>query len=154
MSIDKPKVYLAGIISGASYGDAIGWREWAAKELALAGITGASPMRWKSHLNDEDVLDPMGYSGNVLSAPKGIITRDRWDVMTCDLIIANLLHAEKVSIGTVMEIAWADLLRKPIITVMEDDNIHHHCMLNPASGFIVPTLDDAVRIAKRILIYE
>lgn len=91
---------------------------------------------------------------NVLSSNKGITTRDRWDATRCDLLLVNLIGATTVSIGTVLEIAWADLSRTPIVCAIEPDgnNPHHHGMLNDIIGFRVPTLTEAVDIAKAILL--
>jgi hypothetical protein len=80
------------------------------------------------------------------------MTRDRFDATRCDVLLVNLLGAERVSIGTVMEIAWADLRRTPIVAVMEEGNVHEHGMVNEAIGFRVTTLDEALNIIKSILI--
>ncbi len=42
-----------------------------------------------------------------------IIGRDRADCTRADLIIMNLLGAKKVSIGTMVELGWSDMARKP-----------------------------------------
>lgn len=150
-----PKVYLAGSISGLSFGTANEWRELAQRKLALYGITGASPLRGKDHLKDETVLHKQGYNKNVMSTNRGITTRDRWDVMTSDVVIMNLHGAKDVSIGSVMEIAWADLLKKPVILIMEKEgNIHEHCMLTECVQFRVETVDEAIEVARKILVYD
>lgn len=147
------RVYLAGPISGCDYNTATDWREETAIELAKYGIQGMSPMRCKSYLSDladlgvEDV-----HEMNVCSTPRGIMTRDRYDCTNCDVLLVNFLGAERVSIGTVMEIAWADLCRTPIVVAMEEDNIHKHAMVNEAIGFQTPTLAEAVEIVKGILV--
>lgn len=68
------------------------------------------------------------------------------------MIFVNFLGAKIVSIGTVMEIAWADILRKPTIIVMEEDNIHYHKMIRGVVGFIVSDIDQAVQIALTTLL--
>jgi hypothetical protein len=73
------------------------------------------------------------------------------DVMRCDAILVNFLGATKVSIGSVLEIAWADAWRKPIIIVMEKENIHSHAMIREMAGFITSSLDEAITIATAIL---
>ena len=151
--MDKPKVYLAGIISGLDYKSATTWREYAQQELDKAGIIGASPMRAKKHLNPEDKLDEMGYDKNPMSTQEGITTRDRWDVMTCDVVLMNLLGAEKRSIGCSIEVGWADAWRKPIILVAEEGNVHEHAMLLQCCAYRVNTVDEAIDIAKKILVY-
>jgi len=147
------RVYLAGPISGLAYDAATDWREDTTRELAKYGIQGMSPMRCKSYLSD---LSDLGvedvHEMNVCSSPRGIMTRDRYDCTNCDVLLVNFLGAERVSIGTVMEIAWADLCRTPIVVAMEPDNIHKHAMVNEAIGFQVSTLDEAVEIVKGILV--
>lgn len=67
------------------------------------------------------------------------------------MILVNFLGAKKVSIGSVMEITWADAWRKPIIIVMEKDNVHAHAMIKEVAGFIVSDLDEAIAIAIAVL---
>ena len=143
-------VYLAGPISGCSYEGCTSWRAYVKEELLLAGIRSVSPMRGKEELADIKELDAVAYEGPLV-CPKGITTRDRWDATHCPLLFVNLLGAERVSIGTVMEIAWADLLRTPIVLVMEPGNPHEHCILNEVIGFRTSTLDRGIEITKHIL---
>lgn len=132
------RVYLAGPIGGLNYGGATYWRDDATQELAWRGITALSPMRGKSYLSGETKLDATKYT-QPLSSPKGLTTRDRFDVRTCDLVLANLLGATRVSIGTVIELAWADLLRTPVVLVSE------------MIGFRVSTLAEAYELTAAIL---
>ena len=143
------RLYLAGPITGCSYAGCTDWRKGFAAALDGYNIECLDPMRGKAYLAAEECI------GNdyamVLSCSRGIITRDRFDCTRCNLLVVNFLGAEKVSIGTVMEIAWADLYRIPIIIVMEDGNIHEHAMLSEACGFRVTTVNEALLIAKAIL---
>jgi nucleoside 2-deoxyribosyltransferase len=149
------KVYLAGPIAGLDYAGATDWRRQVAAELQEDGIEAYSPMRAKEYLRHIESFakdcTPYG-AGNVLSSNRGITTRDRWDATRCDLLFVNLLHAKSVSIGTVIEIAWADLLRIPIVCAMEKENPHEHGMILEMIGFRLPTLIEAVDIAKAILL--
>lgn len=147
-------VYLAGPISGLNYAGAVDWRESTIKELAKHDIKGLSPMRAKDYLSEMEDLDKncIEYGEiNCLSSPRGIITRDRFDTTRCDIVLVNFVGAKAVSIGTVMEIAWADLSRTPIICAMEKGNVHEHAMISEALGFRVDTLDEAVNLAVAIL---
>jgi nucleoside 2-deoxyribosyltransferase len=149
-------VYLAGPISGTSYGECTDWRIRVVQELFDVGIKGLSPMRGKEYLShvkeftsDGDKYKPYG----VMSTNHGIITRDRYDATRCDVLLVNFLDAPKVSIGTCMEIAWADLARIPIVCAMEaSGNAHEHGMILEAIGFKVPTLEEAVLVTKMILL--
>lgn len=136
------KVYLAGPITRLDYKGAVEWRDYAIQKLFP--IRGMSPMRGKEYLSN--VL-------SVLSSDRGIMTRDRNDATTCDVLLVNFLGATRVSIGTVMEIAWADGRRIPIVCAMEKTgNVHDHGMVKEAIGFRVETLDEAIQITRSILL--
>lgn len=139
----KYSVYLAGPISGKSYDESINWRNKVIEELNDFNVSCLSPMRCKECLK---------YGRNsVITSSRGVITRDRWDCTRCDILLVNLLGADKVSIGTVMEIAWADANRKPIILIMEEDNVHDHIMIQECAGFVVSTLEDGIDVIKSII---
>jgi len=162
-------VYLAGPISGLSYGEATGWRTEVRDQLLRSGIKAASPLRAKVYIRECVEIDQASpaidfpdqgmpspgmdeVAVNVMSNSRGITTRDRFDCLNCDVLFVNLLDTEKVSIGTVMEIAWADAWRKPIVLVMEDEsNLHDHAMIRECVGFRVPTVSEGVEIVKAIL---
>lgn len=147
-------VYLAGPITGCSYGGCANWRETAIQQLRTRGanpVQGLCPMRAKEYLAKEEKISG-SYEWSAMSSARGITTRDRFDCTRCDVILVNLLGATKVSIGTVLEIAWADANRIPIILVMEKaGNPHEHPMISELAGFRVTTLDEAIDIAIAIL---
>jgi hypothetical protein len=43
------------------------------------------------------------------------------------------------------------MMRKPIVLVMNDKNIHDHAMIREVSGFIVSSMDEAVSIIETLL---
>lgn len=147
----KPKVYLAGPITGLSYDDAVGWRKYVKQQLEPT-VVGYSPLRSKSYLSKQtSIKDTHDY--NPLSSQRGIYTRDLYDCRTCDLMFVNMLGALKVSIGTSMEIAWAAAFNKPIVLVIEDlHNVHDHAMIREACSFIVDNIDDGIFLTKSILL--
>lgn len=147
--------YLAGSITGLDYKGATDWRQHAVRRLGQHGILGLSPMRGKAFLKDVEsfsaTCEAEGYM-HPMATPRGIMTRDRNDAMTCDVLLVNLLGAAKVSIGTVMEIAWADSVRTPIVCAIEDTgNVHEHAMIDQALGYRVPNLDQAIDIVIAIV---
>ncbi len=149
-------VYLAGPIEGLSYNGAVNWRNNVIKELKEYGVTGLSPMRAKDFLkNEPKLVDKM--SDHVLASDAGITTRDMWDVRRCDAVLFNLLDAEKVSIGTMIEYGWASAFNKPIITVMEDSNVkrnvHEHIMIRRLSGYRVKSIEEGINIIKALFAY-
>lgn len=135
------RVYLAGPITGCSYKGCTEWREVAAIELRdNFDIHGMSPMRGKHYLENEakilhhyqGIKDKFGAS---LSSPVGISTRDVNDVHRCDGVLVNFLGADAVSQGTVFEMGMAKAFNKPVVIVMDEDNVHVHAFTN--EGFII-----------------
>jgi nucleoside 2-deoxyribosyltransferase len=151
----RPKVYLAGPISGLTYDQGQDWRVKVAESLDQLGIDGYSPLRAKSYLKNFGTLEQSYQLKDqpvaCLSSDRGLMTRDRWDVTTCDAILVNLVGATRISVGTMIEVGMADILRKPLVLVMEEGNPHDHPMLREATGFRVPDLGTAVEVLDRIL---
>lgn len=145
------RVYLSGPITGLSYEGAVDWREAVRRELP-SHIVGISPMRAKDFLKDRTDLKAECYPEYALSAPKGVVTRDRFDTMRCNVMLLNLLGASRVSIGSMIEIGWADAARVPIVLVMEKEgNPHMHAMVQEMCGYWVYTLEEGVQLVKAIL---
>lgn len=154
------RVYLAGPITGLSYGDSTDWRHEVSRQLALFGIVGISPLRAKDYLAEEqkiahsyDNAHDLHPLATVLSGARGITTRDRWDCHRCDVVFLNLLGATKVSIGTMMELAWADASRIPTVVAIEPEgNPHDHPMVNECTGFRVSSIEDALSVIRALLV--
>ena len=153
----RPKVYLAGPITGLTYAGCTDWREHARNRLNEVGINGVSPMRAKHYLEELSSISGTGeeYSQHVLSSQKSVLTRDRYDTRTANVVLMNLLDSKRVSIGTMIEMGWADAYRVPIVLVIEDggveENYHHHMMVREAAGFILHDLEEAISTCISIL---
>ena len=149
-------VYLAGPITGTSYGESTEWREGTKARLYLHGILGYSPMRGKQYLKDvkKFTMDGDAYKRfSPLSSNRGITTRDMWDCIRHDVVLANVLGATEKSTGTTMEIAWAKLAGKPVILVIEPNgNPHDHGMITECAGFRVDNLEEAEFLAKALIL--
>lgn len=135
------KLYIAGKISGYSYEEIIEYFESTAKRLSK--YTVFHPLLGKDYLRNEISLKAEGYS-NPESTNHAIIGRDRWMVRNCDVMLCNLAGCTHVSIGSVMELGWAEMLHKHIVTVMEKDNIHRHAFVLEASDIVFETLEEAL----------
>lgn len=154
----QPSVYLAGPISGLSYGGCTNWRDHATKVLARRNIRGWSPMRAKDALKELATISGHGneyaHMGPFATA-RGVMTRDYFDCTRTDVCIVNFCEAQTISIGTVMEIAWCYQARTPVILACPKGTtqhaLHDHMMVNEAIGFHVETLDEALNVAIAIL---
>lgn len=153
----KPKVYLAGPIKGLNFNEATEWRIEAQQALAEMGIDGMSPMRAKDYLKAHanvggDALKD-AYAEYPLSTMKAILSRDFNDCTKSAVVIMYLKGAKAVSIGSVMEVAWAHASRVPVILVMEkEENIHEHGLLTEACNFRVETLKEALFVTRAVLL--
>lgn len=143
-------VYLAGPILGSTYDGATEWREYV-KTLFPGEIVCLSPMRNKEYLQGKAVIDKT-INPDQLSSPRGINTRDRNDIIRCDVVLVNFLNAEIISVGTCIELGWADMLRKPIVIAMRETDIHYHKMVRDIAGYIYPTIEEAAEMVKKILL--
>lgn len=162
------KVYLAGPITGASWNQSEDWRDQIKEEADIRpeffeNVKFYSPLRGKDYLRNELEIGD-SYSQFKFSTPHAIMIRDHHDVQTCDVVIANLTGATRVSIGTVMEIAWAYAYRKPVICIMEPaekqvtgfepsvgKNVHEHSMLNEAIYYRAESVEEALMALNHIL---
>lgn len=140
------KVYLAGPITGLSWGESEDWRNEIKRMVTDSGLPVQlfSPLRGKDYLQGETQIKD-SYGQHQMSTAKSIMLRDHFDVETSSALIVNFMNAKRVSIGTVMEIAWAYERRIPVILIMEEEgNVHEHSMLNEAVWWRVQTLEGAV----------
>jgi len=146
--------YLAGPISGLTFGEGQSWRDYAAQNLPLE-IRTISPLRSKeAELNRVGIIYD-SYEENALTSSSGITARDRFDCTRADAVLFNFLGATKVSIGTCMELGWADLARIPIVMAIETSgNPHDHPMVRGVAGFRLNSLEEAIEVIEAILMPE
>ncbi len=140
MGSPRLTVYLAGPVSFLSGKEALSWRQYVERlnDANEWGFKLLNPLRGKEDILGDSSLLPHGYDG--LAADQVIYRMCHWDVHRCDVVLCNLVGAEKVSIGSCMELAWAHQAGKYVITCIEDDNPHAHSFVYQASSVILPTL--------------
>lgn len=146
------KVYLAGPITGKTWLESEYWRDhiqsiaqnkfpWMSSQ-----VTFLSPMRGKDFLKYESKIKD-SYAENPFANSKAIMLRDFHDVSSADAVIVNLSGCTSVSIGTVMEIAWAYQRRIPVICINDPSNkVHDHSMLNEAIWWTVADVSEALDV--------
>lgn len=147
-------VYLAGPITGMTWNGATSWRDYAREKLAPFGIEGLSPLRAKHYIarHGADHEVQQTYDEHPLSTQKGITTRDRFDCTRADVVLVNLIGASDRSIGSILELGWADAFRRPTVLAIEPSgNCHDHPMVREVVGFRTATLDEALDVAVAIL---
>jgi nucleoside 2-deoxyribosyltransferase len=146
----KQYIYLAGPITGLTFKGATDWRDYATKLLNSDKVECLSPLRGKEYLADSGVLHSGTYDG-VLTTGKAITRRDYFDCTRATAVFVNLLGTERVSIGTVMELAWCYQAQIPTVVIMEKNNMHNHVLLNEACTYVVESVEEAVVTMKILL---
>lgn len=88
-----------------------------------------------------------------ITSRKGILSRDFYDVSTCEVLFVNLLGAVRVSVGTIFEMAWGYALHKQIVLVIEENsNCMDHDFVREVANYTVTTLEEGIRVTKAILL--
>lgn len=170
------KVYLSGPITNYDFDAHLcnGWRKEAKNFLEIGnwtardqrefeaesstggqtyydtGIKTYSPLRGKVYLKNVGAID--GEYDGPLTNRHAITMRDRHDCLTCDAMLVYLKGTDVVSIGTMIELGWADAVRKPIVLVMEPGNVHEHVIAGSIPVACVETLEEGCDVIKRILL--
>jgi len=145
----KPIVYLAGPITGQTWGETTDWRQRFIRELH-AECDVRSPLRGKEYLKALDVM-PDATDMDALSTQHAIYLRDRNDVMCAQAVVANFLGSKIASIGTCFELAWCTAYSVPAIIIMEQADVHNHAFVRE-SAYVVVSSEDAAMHVLRILL--
>jgi nucleoside 2-deoxyribosyltransferase len=141
-------IYLAGSISGQSGEDVIQYFTNTAKQLTDLGFSVIHPMLAKGYFRNEIKFKAEGYTHKPMSTNHAIIERDRWMVNYCDILYCNLTMAKIVSIGSMMELAWAHQLGKHSIIAMQENNIHRHAFVLEAGDIIFESHPEVLEYLK------
>ncbi len=130
-------VYLAGGMTGLKFEVAEKWR-MEVKKWLLSNIKTISPLRDYHNLRNK-TLETFG-GGRPLNSPKAIYNRDFDDIRRSNAILFNFIGAEKVSIGSCVELGACLALNKPAVIVIDKDNIHDHPLTTTAAGYVADSL--------------
>jgi len=146
-------MYTAGPIKGLTYKGASNWREYVRDEMDRLSpwIKTISPVRGDHAQKGTEQIIISDSKDHIFTTKYAINQRDYNDVQRADIIFVNLLDTDVVSIGTVMEIAWARAFAKPVVLLMEDGNIHDHPLLRYPAGYITNNLDKGIHVAISVI---
>lgn len=136
-------VYLAGLISTEAQ-ESIEWRKRVAGVLA-ATFSIRTPMAGKPHLDAES--DDGGLNDKRCTG-KDIVHRDYRDVVESDVIFVYLeqFGSDRPLIGTLCELAWAWMHRKPVVAIAHKDNyvMRNHPFISEFVCHYVETEEEAI----------
>ncbi len=146
-------VYLAGPILGCTHKEANNWRDTAIRFLAAQDIKGISPLRCEPLMGERYALgndaDPR------FGTSRAIASKNFMDVQRCDMTLCyfppQYFTENKLSLGTVVELAWAHALRKPTILVTNLPRLVDHPVIQACASWVVPTLSDGLDVCAGVL---
>ena len=150
MQMNNNLVYLSGPIAGLTFTEGADWREYATKCFP-PHIQGVSPLR------GHRMLEGLGPITNLMiehpfRKDTAINRRDKFDTLRAAALLVNLLGTKKVSIGTVMEMAWAFDHSIPVVLAIEPEgNVHDHPMVRDCTTVRVSSLDEAIEAVVAIV---
>ncbi len=149
------KVYCAHPISGETWENVVGYYEAIKIKLTQLGFQVFHPMTGKSEIRTEikERFQPANSKSTVASN-HAIFERDRWMVSQADVLYLDLTGATMTSIGCMMELAWASLLDKYTVVIMEKDNIHMHAFVLEAADIIFNDEETALTYLKKFTTQE
>jgi nucleoside 2-deoxyribosyltransferase len=152
MSSEKLKVYLAGPIAGQTGEKLLNSIAEKVAILTDIGYITYQPMVGKSHIIPvKEEYKANGYDQFPLATNHAIFARDKWMVSQADIILADLSSSgSRVSIGTMMEIAWANLQGKMVIVVLPDGNVHDHLFVREAATHVFKDMDQVYAYLKEL----
>jgi nucleoside 2-deoxyribosyltransferase len=136
-------IYLAGFICGNKIKECTDWRK------EIINYFYKNP-KWNNQIKildplngkDLETIDKEGLKSNIPGT--AFVPRDHKCVKDSDLIIVNLetFGEKRPVIGTIFELAWAWIYRKPVITITTEDYYKHHPFIQASSAIIVNSVEE------------
>jgi len=137
------KIYCCHPITGSSADEVYEYYDDILNVMSSYGYEVLLPLYAKNYLRTETNFRAADYRHPV-STNHAIFNRDRWMVDQSDIVYANLMGSERVSIGTMMELAWASDKGKHVIVAMDKENVHRHAFVLEAADVIFDVEKDAL----------
>lgn len=156
----KHTVYLSGPMGGCSYEEMTGWRKQAESALNSESVKCTLPTR------------SITKNKHPYETDRWINRRDHFDCTKAATILVNLQGMRSISVGTVMEIAWAFDRQIPVIVIADKapqkyyqiregvtfeftaPEIHKHPMMVDSITQVVYSVEDGINFVKELLSEE
>lgn len=148
--MSRKHVYLAGPILGCDRSGANDWRyivDDTLNAMSNGEIRGVSPLRCEPLIGD---TYGTSHPDPRFGVPRAIAAKNKYDVKNCDLVLAYMPKGE-LSLGTLLEIAWADAYDKQIILVTDEPKILNHPVLDATVDWKLETLAEACEVINGVL---
>ena len=143
-------IYLVGPVAGCDKGEANDWRGKICDAFPK-GIIGVSPLRCEPLIGEKyEVV----YDDPRFGTATAISSKNEYDTRTCDMVLAYMpreLNERRPSYGSVIEMAWAYQLNKPVILVSDDPYMMMHPLIHAITNWRLDNFDDALDVIKGVL---
>lgn len=147
-------VYLAGSITGLTYGQALGWRRDAVHRLTELGYDVYSPMRHKLHLASAFHTETIPHTSPMFNNPfhRDLHDIDRSDYVLCFDPYARTFGRSSPSVGTLVELGYAYasdkyvILVDPAVAYERDASYNLHPFVSGVARDVLPSLEDAYQL--------
>jgi hypothetical protein len=142
------RLYLAHPITGRSFEEVEAYYAEILGQLqgrydCLYPMIGAGERRGETEFQPEGYHDP-------ISTNQAILNRCQWMIQQSDLVLVDLTGSSRVSIGCVMEIAFARACARHIVAVLPPGNPHHHAMILAAVDVLFECREQALQYLDRL----
>ena len=150
----RPRVYLAGPMTGLAGNEMNNWRTMMAADLGPA-FACLNPLRDKPFLFEEGKLDAASYQNNTCywASANRFASRDEHDVRNADVIVTNLsehVDGTPLSIGTLMEAGMARGLHTPLVVIMPESSEYNKSLLPEWATFVVTVPYQAADVVRSL----
>jgi len=133
-------IYLAGYIQGSKIEECASWRKKVREHYEMRELyyVFLDPLSCKNFAT----ITPDGLKSD--TPPHAIVHRDRMSIEECDLIVANMdrFGESRSMVGTICELAWGFMLKKPIIMITTETQYKDHPFLSYFVSACYDTVDD------------
>lgn len=141
------KIYTAGPITGLSYAEVMARYNKQSTMFKEFGYSVYCPMTGKEHLRNERNLKA-DFSNESKTHPtatnNAIKGRDKWMVEQVDIVFVDFTDSNgTASIGSCMEMAWADEFNKHVVAVIPEGDIHNHAFVLQCADIVFKNREDA-----------
>jgi hypothetical protein len=146
------KLYLSGPISGVPCEEIADWRKRATAMLpAKVHVYDPASSPYDADLASDTPETPSAALARLMHG-RLVVDRNKHMIQSSDVVLANFLHSDRASIGSIGELFWANAFRVPIVIVREESgNVHDHAMLNAIASAVTSSLEDGCEAALNIL---
>lgn len=149
--MSKGLVYLGGQVTGLDFGSSVAWPEQM-REMIDERIDVVGPMRHQRALKHVGKIGSELITGNPTATDAAIRRGCKHDILRVDFCIFNLQPIQKLSLGCMWEMAWADMLQKPICVILTDNKFYDHPFIRDGATWLAPDSEKAAEIVNSFLL--